>query len=54
MQQVALASRLLAIGEFMSAYPHLLQPLDLGFTALKKPRAYGVYAYWFRRSATRL
>jgi 2,4-dienoyl-CoA reductase (NADPH2) len=35
MQQVALASRLLAIGEFMSAYPHLLQPLDLGFTTLK-------------------
>ena len=35
MQQVALASRLLAKGENMSAYPHLLQPLDLGFTALK-------------------
>ena len=35
MQQVALASRLLAKGENMSAYPHLLQPLDLGFTTLK-------------------
>lgn len=35
MQQVALASLLLAIGENMSAYPHLLEPLDLGFTTLK-------------------
>ncbi len=35
MQQVALASLLLAIGENMSAYPHLLKPLDLGFTTLK-------------------
>lgn len=35
MQQVALTSRLLAKGENMSAYPHLLQPLDLGFTTLK-------------------
>ena len=35
MQQVALASRLLAKGENMSAYPHLLKPLDLGFTTLK-------------------
>ena len=35
MQQVALASRLLAKGENMSAYPHLLQPLELGFTTLK-------------------
>ena len=35
MQQVALASRLLVKGENMSAYPHLLQPLDLGFTTLK-------------------
>ncbi len=35
MQQVALASLLLAIGENMSAYPHLLKPLDLGFTILK-------------------
>ena len=35
MQQVALANRLLAKGENMSAYPHLLQPLDLGFTTLK-------------------
>ncbi len=35
MQQVALASRLLAKGENMSAYSHLLQPLDLGFTTLK-------------------
>lgn len=35
MQQVALVSRLLAKGENMSAYPHLLQPLDLGFTTLK-------------------
>ncbi len=35
MQQVALASRLLARGEHMSAYPHLLEPLDLGFTTLK-------------------
>ena len=35
MQQVALASRLLAKGENMSAYAHLLQPLDLGFTTLK-------------------
>lgn len=51
MQQVALASLLLAKGENMSAYPHLLKPLDLGFTTLK-PCAYGVYAYWFRRSTT--
>ncbi len=35
MQQVALASLLLAKGENMSAYPHLLKPLDLGFTTLK-------------------
>ncbi len=35
MQQVALASLLLAKGENMSAYPHLLKPLDLGFTILK-------------------
>ena len=35
MQQVALASRVRAKGETMSAYPHLLQPLDLGFTTLK-------------------
>ena len=35
MQQVALASQLLAKGENMSAYPHLLKPLDLGFTTLK-------------------
>lgn len=35
MQQVALASELLAKGENMSAYPHLLKPLDLGFTTLK-------------------
>ena len=35
MQQVALANRLLAKGENMSAYPHLLQPLDLGFATLK-------------------
>lgn len=35
MQQVALASLLLAKGENMSAYPHLLNPLDLGFTTLK-------------------
>lgn len=35
MQQVALTSRLLAKGENMSAYPHLLQPHDLGFTTLK-------------------
>lgn len=35
MQQVALASLLLVIGENMSAYPHLLKPLDLGFTTLK-------------------
>ncbi|PTV45480.1 NADPH-dependent 2,4-dienoyl-CoA reductase [Acinetobacter oleivorans] len=35
MQQVALASFLLAKGENMSAYPHLLKPLDLGFTTLK-------------------
>ena len=32
MQQVALASRVRAKGETMSAYPHLLKPLDLGFT----------------------
>ena len=44
MQQVALASLLLAIGENMSAYPHLLKPLDLGFTTLK-PCAYGVDAH---------
>ncbi len=35
MQQVALASRVRAKGETMSAYPHLLKPLDLGFTTLK-------------------
>lgn len=35
MQQVALESLLLAKGENMSAYPHLLKPLDLGFTTLK-------------------
>lgn len=35
MQQVALASRMRAKGENMSAYPHLLKPLDLGFTTLK-------------------
>lgn len=35
MQQVALASRARAKGETMSAYPHLLKPLDLGFTTLK-------------------
>lgn len=35
MQQVALASKVRAKGETMSAYPHLLKPLDLGFTTLK-------------------
>ncbi len=35
MQQVALASSVRAKGENMSAYPHLLKPLDLGFTTLK-------------------
>ncbi len=35
----------------MSLYPHLLKPLDLGFTTLKKSRIDGVYARWSRRSA---
>ena len=43
MQQVALASRLLAKGENMSAYPHLLQPLDFGFYHIKEP-------YWLMGS----
>ena len=30
----------------MSNYPHLLAPLDLGFTTLKKPRINGIYARW--------
>lgn len=42
MQQVALASLLLAIGENMSAYPHLLKPLDLGFTTLKTVCLWGL------------
>lgn len=42
MQQVALASLLLAKGENMSAYPHLLKPLDLGFTTLKTVCLWGL------------
>ncbi len=30
----------------MSNYPHLLAPLDLGFTTLKNSRINGVYARW--------
>lgn len=35
----------------MSLYPHLLKPLDLGFTTLKNRVLMGVYACWSRRSA---